>query len=111
MSEANDKADNLPEVRQQGAVTVDAPQARAVVDLAALPAGAVVKETTLAEMFHVHRCTIRRAVRRGELPAPAKLFGGSCWTAGAILRHLEARQQLATQAREKELARIVKLGA
>lgn len=82
-----------------------------VVALAALPAGSVVKASTLAEMFHVHRCTIRRGVRRGELPAPTKLFGASCWTAGAILRHLEARQEIATQARQKELARIVKLGA
>ena len=37
------------------------------------------------------RETIKRAVERGELPRPVRLMGKNTWTAGAIVRHLEAR--------------------
>ena len=60
-------------------------------DLGALPAGAIVTEAGLAQIFHRCRESIKRSVSRGELPAPARMFGSSCWTAGAIIKHFEKR--------------------
>ena len=74
-----------------------------------LPPGAVLTTEGLADIFGCHVCTIRRAVRRGELPEPMRFMGGSTWLAGKIVEHLEARQEAAARAREKELARIRKL--
>ena len=35
--------------------------------------------------------TIERAVDRGELPLPIKLFGNHIWLAATLLNHLEGR--------------------
>ncbi|MCY3021500.1 MAG: hypothetical protein NTW87_21000 [Planctomycetota bacterium] len=64
----------------------------AVVDaLANLPEGAVVTEAGLARIFNRCVASVKAAVDRGELPRPVKVFGKPCWTAGAIVRHTEAR--------------------
>lgn len=53
--------------------------------------GAVITEKGLAEMFGRHPMTIKRAVARGELPPPVRLFGTPVWTAGVIVKHLQSR--------------------
>lgn len=63
-------------------------------DLAALPAEAIVREAELARMFGRYPVTIKRAVKRGELPPPVRLLGGPAWTVGAIRRHLDKRLEL-----------------
>lgn len=59
--------------------------------IGALPPGALVTEEGLAGMFDKCTASIKAAVDRGELPRPARLMGKNTWTAGAIVRHHEAR--------------------
>jgi len=60
----------------------------------------VITEDGLAQLFD--RCTtsVKRAVERGELPPPCRLFGGNIWTVESVLQHIEAR--LEDAAREHE---------
>ena len=56
-----------------------------------LPVGAFVTEAGLAELLGKCKASIKAAVRRGELPRPAKLMGKNTWTAGTLIKHMEAR--------------------
>jgi len=60
--------------------------------IGALPPGALVTEEGLARLLG-KKCTasIKDAVERNEFPRPARLMGKNTWTAGAIIRHHEAR--------------------
>lgn len=78
-------------------------------DLGELGPGAVVTEDGLAAMFGKHRDTVRRAVERGELPRPAKLFGQRAWTAGSIVAHIEARLAEAAKEAERQAAKVSRL--
>jgi hypothetical protein len=77
--------------------------------LGALPGGAIVFEEGLAKMLHKHPVSIKRAVARGELPRPMRLFGKPAWTAGALVRHLEAKLAEAAREAEQERGRLAKL--
>jgi len=79
-----------------------------VVALGELPPGAIVDESALAEIFRRHPVSIKRAVERGEIPPPVRLFGKPVWTAGVILTHLEARLMAAKQEAEREAARLAR---
>ena len=57
-------------------------------------------------MFGRHPASIKRAVARGELPAPARLLGGNSWTAGAIVRHIERRMDEAAKENERTARRL-----
>ena len=78
-------------------------------ELGELPPGAIVEEDALAKMFGRHAVSVKRAVERGELPPPVRMFGKPCWTAGAILAHIEARLEDAKREAEREAARIARL--
>lgn len=52
---------------------------------------AIIFESGLAKMFDRCETSVKRAVDRGELPPPARLFGKPVWTVRAILEHLETR--------------------
>ena len=80
-----------------------------VKDLGELPSGAILEEEAVARMFNRHPVSIKRAVERGELPPPVRMFGKPCWTVGAILTHLEKRLEAAKREAEKEAARISRL--
>ena len=80
-----------------------------VKDLGELPSGAIVREEDLARIFNKHPVSIKRAVERGELPRPVRLFGKPCWTAAAILGHVEARLEAAKREAEKEAKRFSQL--
>lgn len=71
--------------------------------LGELKPGAIVTEGGLALLFNRHVVSVKRAVQRGELPPPTRLFGGNAWTAGALVRHIESRLEQA--AKESEAAR------
>lgn len=77
-----------------------------VVELAAYPPGTLVTEAALARLFRRHPCSIRRAVRRGELPPPVRLFGTASWTAGGLIQHIEARLAAAARRVEAEQAAL-----
>ena len=72
-------------------------------ELGELGSGALVTELSLATLFGRTGSTIKRAVDRGELPPPVRLFGQPTWTVGALVRHIEGRLELA--AKEAEDAR------
>ena len=74
--------------------------------LALLPSGAILDEKALAVMFGCCTATIKRQVKNGSLPVPVRMFGRSCWTAGAILAHVEKRLAAAQQDAAKENRRL-----
>jgi hypothetical protein len=74
--------------------------------LAELPEGAVVYEPAMCAYLQRTPWTLRRAVARGELPAPFRLLGKRAWTAGAVVRYLEQRQADAVQ-RQAETGRRI----
>lgn len=69
--------------------------------LGELKPGAVLFEEGLARLFDRHPASVKRAVQRGELPPPCRLFGGNAWTAGALVRHIEKRLEDATKEAER----------
>lgn len=83
------------------------PEAAGIIrELGDLGAGAVIFEDGLASLLNRHPASIKRAVDRGELPRPTRLLGRPCWTAGAIIKHIEARQEQAAK-EQAELSRKV----
>ena len=80
-----------------------------VPELGFLQPGAVITIDALAKMFDRHPESVRRAVDRGELPPPVRLFGKKTWTVRALLQHLETRLGNAAQEREEMDARMASL--
>ncbi len=78
-------------------------------ELGELPPGAILEEEAVARMFNRHPASVKRAVERGELPPPVRLFGKPSWTAGVILAHLDARLEAAKREAEKEAARFARM--
>jgi len=91
-------------------VTQDGDNEGIVRELGNLPPGAVVFEEALSRIFSRHPTSVKRAVERGEIPPPVRLFGKPCWTVGAIQSHLEARLMAALEEARKEAERIARLG-
>ncbi len=75
-------------------------------ELGDLPDKALVTERALADMFCRCPTSIKRAVERGELPPPVRIFGKSFWTAGALIDHVEARLAEAKRKAEEESERL-----
>jgi hypothetical protein len=69
-----------------------------VTEIATLPAGAVLDEVALARILGRTKRSLQRAVNRGDLPPGFLFLGRRTWTAGAILRRIEARQAAALKA-------------
>ena len=67
---------------------------------------ALIYESGLARMLGKHPVSVKRAVKRGELPPPTKLGGQPVWTAGAIHRHIEGRLNAAAKQAEQEATRL-----
>jgi predicted DNA-binding transcriptional regulator AlpA len=78
-------------------------------ELGTLPAEALVTEKALAAMLGKCVKSIKRAVKRGELPQPVRIMGAPTWTAGAIVRHIEKRLEAAARKAERERARLGQL--
>ena len=66
-----------------------------------LPKGAIVNEEALAKMFDRCQVSIKRAIQRGELPPPVKMFGMPVWTAEKLLSHLNSRLDKALKEEDK----------
>ena len=79
--------------------------------LAELPADAVVSEEGLAKILGKHRVSIKRAVKRQELPVPVRMFGELVWTAGALRTHLNQRLEAARKNAERLQQRISQLSS
>ena len=68
--------------------------------LGELKPGAILTEAGVARLFRRHVASVKRAIQRGELPPPCRLFGSNAWTAGSLVQHIE--QRLAEAAKEAE---------
>ena len=82
-----------------------------VKELGELPPGTVLEEEAVARIFGRHSVSVKRAVERGELPPPIRLFGKPTWTVRAILAHLEARLEAAKREAEKEATRFGRMSS
>ena len=58
--------------------------------LATLPPERLLLTEDLEVIFELQDNEITRAVKRGDLPVPATLFGRNVWTVRAILAHIDA---------------------
>jgi len=77
--------------------------------LGELKPGAIVTEEGVAYLFNRHVTTVKRAVQRGELPPPCRLFGQNAWTAGALVQHIENRLEQAAKETERMTQKIAHL--
>ena len=72
--------------------------------LAELPDTTIVSEEALCRIFARSTDSIKRAVQRGELPPPVRLFGKPSWTVRVLVRFIEKRlEQAALDAAEVRL--------
>ena len=62
----------------------------------------ILYQADLAAIFSRDPSNIWRAVKRGELPPPIRMFGNNIWTAGSIIEHIRAAEEKGAQEREKE---------
>lgn len=79
--------------------------------LGRLPSDSIISEKALADMLGKHPVSIKRAVRRGELPVPVRMFGEPVWTAQAIREHLSKRLEQARREAERTGRRISSLAS
>ena len=93
-------------------VTSDEPDEGTAIDVVVafgeLGPGALIFEAGLARLFGRHSTSVKRAIDRGELPPPVRLFGKPTWTAASIVGHLQARLDAAAQEREQLERRLSK---
>jgi len=67
-----------------------------------LPPATLITEKGLAKLFGKCQASIKGAIDRGELPYPIRIMGKPTWTAGAIIRYIEAR----IDAESKKISRL-----
>jgi hypothetical protein len=77
-----------------------------IASLALLPADAIIDEVGLSRIFNRHPVSIKRAIRRGEIPPGVRLLGKQTWTARVVLDHLSRRLDAARQESERLQRRI-----
>ena len=70
--------------------------------LGTLGSGAVITEKALGELFDRSSDSVKRAVKKGELPPPVRQFGQNAWTAGVLVKHIEQRLEQAAKKVEAE---------
>jgi hypothetical protein len=80
-----------------------------IAQLGELKPSAVITEEGIANLFHRHVTSVKRAVDRSELPPPMRLFGSNAWTAGVLVAHFEARQAEAAKESDRMASRIAHL--
>ncbi len=83
---------------------------RVITDLAELPPETVIDEAALARIFQCCPKSIKRAVKRKELPRSVKLLGKPTWTARVVSDHLTARLEAAKREAERLERKISELG-
>ncbi len=103
-------AESLMEAQSSASTRVKTPGG-IIRELGDLPAETVVTEEGLATILGKHRVSIKRAVKRGELPVPVRLFGEPVWTVAALRDHLNRRLEEAKKDAERLARRISQLSA
>ena len=74
-----------------------------------LGAGTIITEEGVGCLFNRHATSVKRAVERGELPPPTRLFGANTWTVRALVAHIESRLAEAAKEAERTVQKIVHL--
>ena len=100
VTESNDLPERIPGIDNLPGV---------ILELGQLGSGAVVTEEGIAGLFNRHESSVKRAVQRGELPPPVRMFGQNTWTAGVLVSHIEARLASAAQDAESIERKLVEL--
>jgi len=77
--------------------------------LARLPGNTILTLPAVARIFGRSPKSIYRAIRRGELPPPTRLFGKASWTAGSILAHVQNRLERVKVEAEREARRLAQI--
>ena len=77
--------------------------------LGELKPNAVINEEGIASIFGRHTASVKRAVQRGELPPPTRLFGNNTWTVGTLVRHIEQRLEEAKKKADEVNRKIARL--
>ncbi|ETW92727.1 MAG: hypothetical protein ETSY2_52740 [Candidatus Entotheonella gemina] len=80
-----------------------------IAELGELKPGSIITEEGIAKLFQRHVVSVKRAVQRGELPPPCKLFGANVWTVGTLIRYIETRLEQASDEAEHTAKRLAKL--
>jgi hypothetical protein len=80
-----------------------------IVALGEMTPGTIVTEEGLAQVFKRHIVSVKRAVQRGELPPPCRLFGDNVWTVGVLIRHIEQRLEQSARGAERTARKIADL--
>jgi hypothetical protein len=75
-------------------------------ELGELGTGAVITEEGMAHLFDRCERSVQRAIERGELPPPTRLFGKKTWMVGTILEHIKGRLQAEAHERDRMAAKI-----
>jgi hypothetical protein len=97
----------VPDATAGAAAPGDLPGVIAV--LGELGPGAILTEEGVSRLFGRHVASVKRAVQRGELPPPCRLFGSNAWTARSLISHIEQRLSAAAKeadAMARKLARL-----
>jgi hypothetical protein len=61
----------------------------------------VLSEQTLCKLLDRCKTSVRRMVRRAELPPPTKLSGRRCWTVGNLSAFFQVRLEQARREQER----------
>jgi len=80
-----------------------------IAELGNLGPSTIIMEEGVARLFGRHPASVKRAVQRGELPEPIRMFGQSTWTVGVLIGHIEKRLEQAAKEAEREANRIARL--
>ncbi len=70
----------------------------------------ILSEQDLAQIFDKHPESVKRAIKRGELPESVQLFKERVWTVGAIRQFLENRLLKAQKERDTDVLRLNRYG-
>lgn len=84
-------------------------EGRVVIRLAELPGQTLLDERALAVCLGVAMRTIRRMVRRSELPPPVPFGGRATWMVANVLTHFAHRAERAAREAERETQRLATL--
>ncbi len=77
--------------------------------LGELKPASIITEEGIAYLFKRHVGSVKRAIGRGELPPPCRLFGSNAWTVGAIIAHIESRLAEAVENERQFKKKIARL--
>ena len=102
-TDANQALSEAPTIELVEADSADLGNPGIIAELGQLGSGAVISEEGMSRLFGRHPTSVKRAIERGEIPHPFRLFGRNTWTAGALVRHFD--RLLEDAAREAEVVK------